>query len=326
MSNLTVQPPRPAPAPPPERGSGKKARRPRKPKEPAREFRSLVSPHTLTTPHGRWIYRAVLTFVVLLFTAVFVFPLYWMVTGALKTPEELAQIPPSFFPTSFDFGVYAEAWDQLDLGLFLTNTVIYAGGAWLFTLAVDVSAAYALSKLRPVLGNLVLGMMLATLMIPPMVILLPAYLTVKDMPIFGWDLLNTPWVIWLPAAANGFFIFLLKRFFDSIPRELLEAAQIDGASPARILWSIVLPVSRPILGVVSILSVVNVWKDFVWPLLVLPDGEKMTISVGIASLSAQMPQNVLIASLVIASIPTMIVFFVFQRSIMAGLTAGSLKG
>ncbi|MFI6457065.1 carbohydrate ABC transporter permease [Streptosporangium amethystogenes] len=326
MSNLTVHPPRPAPARPPERGSGKKARRARASREAPREFRSLVSPHTLNTPRGRLIYRITLTLVVVAFTAVFVFPLYWMVTGALKTPEELAQIPPSFFPTSFDFGVYAEAWDQLDLGLFLTNTVVYAGGAWLFTLAIDVSAAYALSKLRPVLGNVVLALMLATLMIPPMVILLPAYLTVKDMPIFGWDLLNTPWVIWLPAAANGFFIFLLKRFFDSIPRELLEAAQIDGASPARILWSIVLPVSRPILGVVSILSVVNVWKDFVWPLLVLPDGDKMTISVGIASLSAQMPQNVLIASLVIASIPTMVVFFIFQRSIMAGLTAGSLKG
>ncbi|GAA0841511.1 carbohydrate ABC transporter permease [Streptosporangium amethystogenes subsp. fukuiense] len=326
MSNLTVHPPRPAPARPPERGSGKKAGRTRAAREAPREFRSLVSPHTLNTPRGRLVYRITLTLVVAIFTAVFVFPLYWMVTGALKTPEELAQIPPSFFPGSFDFGVYAEAWDQLDLGLFLTNTVVYAGGAWLFTLAIDVSAAYALSKLRPVLGNVVLALMLATLMIPPMVILLPAYLTVKDMPIFGWDLLNTPWVIWLPAAANGFFIFLLKRFFDSIPRELLEAAQIDGASPARILWSIVLPVSRPILGVVSILSVVNVWKDFVWPLLVLPDGDKMTISVGIASLSAQMPQNVLIASLVIASIPTMVVFFIFQRSIMAGLTAGSLKG
>ncbi|MGC5014450.1 carbohydrate ABC transporter permease [Streptosporangium sp. DT93] len=327
MSNLTAQPGRPTLVPDPEPAPvARPPRRRRRGKEPDRQFRSLVSPHTLTTRRGRLVYRTVLTLVVVIFTAVFVFPLYWMVTGALKTPEELAQIPPSFFPTSLDFGVYAEAWDQLDLGLFLTNTVVYAGGAWLFTLAIDVSAAYALSKLRPVLGKAVLGLMLATLMIPPMVILLPAYLTVKDMPIFGWDLLNTPWVIWLPAAANGFFIFLLKRFFDSIPKELLEAAQIDGASPARILWSIVLPVSRPILGVVSILSVVNVWKDFVWPLLVLPDGEKMTISVGIASLSAQMPQNVLIASLVIASIPTMIVFLVFQRSIMAGLTAGSLKG
>jgi multiple sugar transport system permease protein len=289
-------------------------------------MRTLVSPLSLRSWHGRLIYWTVLVAVVIGFTIAFVFPLYWMVTGALKSPDELAQIPPSFFPSTYDFGVYADAWDQLQLGVFLRNTVLYAGGAWLFTLAVDVTAAYALSKLRPFFGKVILGAMLATLMIPPMVLLLPTYLVAKDVPIFHWDLLNTPWAIWLPAAANGFFVFLLKRFFDSIPRELLEAAEIDGASPLRILWSIVLPVSRPILGVVSILSVVTVWKDFVWPLLVLPETDKMSISVGIASLSAQMPQNVLIASLVIASLPTILVFFVFQRSIMAGLTAGSLKG
>lgn len=290
------------------------------------ETRSLVSPLSLQSRRGKLIYWTVLVVVVIGFTLAFVFPLYWMVTGALKSPDELAQIPPSFFPKSFDFGVYADAWNQLQLGVFLKNTVLYAGGAWLLTLAVDVTAAYALSKLRPYFGKVILALMLATLMIPPMVLLLPTYLVAKDVPIFHFDLLNTPWAIWLPAAANGFFIFLLKRFFDSIPRELLEAAEIDGASPMRILWSIVLPVSRPILGVVSILSVVTVWKDFVWPLLVLPETDKMSISVGIASLSAQMPQNVLIASLVIASLPTILVFFVFQRSIMAGLTAGSLKG
>jgi multiple sugar transport system permease protein len=140
------------------------------------------------------------------------------------------------------------------------------------------------------------------------------------------NLLNTPWAIWLPAAANGFNIFLLKRFFDSIPSDLLEAASIDGASPVRILWSIVLPISRPIIGVVSIFAVVNVWKDFVWPLLVLPDTNKMPVSVAISQLSQQMPQNVLIAALVIASLPAIVVFFIFQRNIMAGLTAGSLKG
>jgi multiple sugar transport system permease protein len=288
--------------------------------------RGLVSPLALRSRRGKATYWTVLTLVLVVFTVVFVFPLYWMATGALKTSEELAQIPPSFFPSKADFSVYAEAWDQLDLGLFLRNTILYAGGAWLLTLGVDVTAAYAMSKLRPLFGKAVLGLMLATLMIPPMVVLLPAYLTVKDLPIFGWDLLNTPWAIWLPAAANGFFIFLLKRFFDSIPTELLEAAEIDGASPVRILWSIVLPVSRPILGVISILAVVTVWKDFVWPLLVLPETDKMPISVGIASLSAQMPQNVLMAALVIASLPTILIFFVFQRSIMAGLTAGSLKG
>ncbi|MFK4084362.1 carbohydrate ABC transporter permease [Kribbella sp. NPDC020789] len=289
-------------------------------------MRTLISPLSLQSPRGRTIYWTVLVVTVIAFTGAFVFPLYWMITGALKSPDELAQIPPSFFPKSLDFGVYAEAWSQLQLGVFLKNTALYAGGAWLFTLAIDVTAAYALSKLRPYFGKLILGLMLATLMIPPMVLLLPTYLVAKDLPILHLDLLNTPWAIWLPAAANGFFVFLLKRFFDSIPKELLEAAEIDGASPMRILWSIVLPVSRPILGVVSILSVVTVWKDFVWPLLVLPETEKMSISVGIASLSAQMPQNVLIASLVIASLPTILVFFVFQRSIMAGLTAGSLKG
>ncbi|HEY3560982.1 MAG TPA: carbohydrate ABC transporter permease [Kribbella sp.] len=289
-------------------------------------MRTLVSPLALRTPHGRVIYWMILTITVIGFTGAFVFPLYWMVTGALKSPDELAQIPPSFFPKSFDFHVYVDAWQQLQLGVFLKNTALYAGGAWLFTLAVDVTAAYALSKLRPVLGKVVLGAMLATLMIPPMVLLLPTYLVAKDLPVLHANLLNTPWAIWLPAAANGFFVFLLKRFFDSIPKELLEAAEIDGAGPLRILWSIVLPVSRPIIGVVSILSVVTVWKDFVWPLLVLPETEKMSISVGIASLSAQMPQNVLIASLVIASVPTILVFFIFQRSIMAGLTAGSLKG
>ncbi|WBQ04528.1 carbohydrate ABC transporter permease [Kribbella sp. CA-293567] len=304
----------------------RRTRKRKKDKGRGYETRSLVSPLALQSWHGKLTYWTVLVVVVTGFTLAFVFPLYWMVTGALKSPEEIAQIPPSFFPKTFDFGVYADAWNQLQLGVFLKNTIVYAGGAWLLTLAVDVTAAYALSKLRPYFGKVILALMLATLMIPPMVLLLPTYLVAKDVPLFGFNLLNTPWAIWLPAAANGFFIFLLKRFFDSIPRELLEAAEIDGASPMRILWSIVLPVSRPILGVVSILSVVTVWKDFVWPLLVLPETDKMSISVGIASLSAQMPQNVLIASLVIASLPTILVFFVFQRSIMAGLTAGSLKG
>ncbi|WP_084516899.1 carbohydrate ABC transporter permease [Microtetraspora niveoalba] len=332
MSNSTAQAPgravRPAPPTSGDPGRGRPGRGLRRRGRTAerRAVRGLISPHTLNTARGRTVYWIVLVTVVVVFTAVFVFPLYWMVTSALKSPEEIAQIPPSLFPDTIDFGVYEEAWEQLDLGLFLRNTVVYAAGAWLFTLAVDVSAAYALSKLRPVLGKAVLAMMLSTLMIPPMVILLPAYLTVKDLPILGWNLLNTPWAIWLPAAANGFFIFLLKRFFDSIPRELIEAAEMDGATPARILWSIVLPVSRPILGVVSILAVVNVWKDFVWPLLVQPDTDNMPISVGISSLSAQMPQNVLMAALVIASVPAIVVFLFFQRSIMAGLTAGSLKG
>ncbi len=225
-------------------------------------MRTLVSPLALRTPRGRLIYWATLSLTVTGFTAAFVFPLYWMVSGALKSPDELAQIPPSFFPTSFDLGVYADAWEQLQLGVFLKNTVMYAGGAWLFTLAIDVTAAYALSKLRPMFGKVVLGAMLATLMIPPMVLLLPTYLTAKDLPILHLDLLNTPWAIWLPAAANGFFVFLLKRFFDSIPRELLEAAEIDGASAWARFRRVTVPLISPTILLTMILTIVGSLQVF----------------------------------------------------------------
>ncbi|MGI8332966.1 carbohydrate ABC transporter permease [Actinomadura scrupuli] len=325
MSNVLDQPVRPAGVPSgPGPRPGRRPRRERRAR-PAGQ-RTLVSPHQMRTRGGRIAYWSVLTFVLVLFTLVFVFPLYWMVTGALKSSGELAQLPPTLFPKDPHPEVYKTAWNQMDLGRYIFNSFVYALGAWLLQLAVDVSAAYALSKLRPMFGKLILGGMLLTLMIPPTVLLLPAYLTVRDLPIFHLNLLNTPWAIWLPAAANGFNIFLLKRFFDSIPTELLEAAAIDGASSVRILWSIVLPVSRPIIGVVSIFAVVNVWKDFVWPLLVMPDTGKMPVSVAITQLSQQLPQNVLIAALVIASLPAVVVFFVFQRNIMAGLTAGGLKG
>ncbi|TYB51624.1 carbohydrate ABC transporter permease [Nonomuraea sp. PA05] len=285
------------------------------------QFRTIVSPHQLNSQWGRRIYWIVLTAVLVLFTLAFVFPLYWMVTGALKTPDELAQMPPTLIPADPTPDAFFEAWDLFDIGTLLLNTGYYSLGGWIVCMAVDVSAAYALSKLRPMFGNVILGMMLATLMIPAMVVLIPLYVTVVDL-----GLLNNPWALWLPAAANGFNIFLLKRFFDSIPRELIEAAQIDGAGSARILRSVVLPISRPILGVVSIFTIVTSFKDFVWPLLVMTDSEKMTISVGLSQTAGAVTQNQVMGGLLITSIPMIIVFFIFQRHIMAGLTAGSIKG
>ncbi|SPL95682.1 membrane transport protein [[Actinomadura] parvosata subsp. kistnae] len=299
---------------------GKRGRR-RSPKPIEVQFRTIVSPHQLNSRWGRRIYWVVLVAVLVLFTLAFVFPLYWMVTGALKTPEELAQMPPTLFPADPTPTAFFEAWDLFDIGTLLLNTGYYSLGGWVVCMAVDVSAAYALSKLRPMFGNVILGMMLATLMIPAMVVLIPLYVTVVDL-----GLLNNPWALWLPAAANGFNIFLLKRFFDSIPRELIEAAQIDGAGAVRILRSVVLPISRPILGVVSIFTIVTSFKDFVWPLLVMTDSDKMTISVGLSQTAGAVTQNQVMGGLLITSIPMIIVFFIFQRHIMAGLTAGSIKG
>ncbi|MER6119175.1 carbohydrate ABC transporter permease [Streptomyces sp. NPDC001743] len=288
--------------------------------------RTLISPAQLGRPRGKAFYWIVFTVVVVLFTVAFLGPLYWMVTGGLKTTQEVVQSPPTAFPRSLHTENYSQAWTVMDLSRLLFNTLYYAFGALFFQLVLDVAAAYSLSKLRPVFGKVILGMMLATLMIPATVLVVPQYLTVLDVPLFQRNLVNSPWAIWLPSVTNAFNIFLLKRFFDSIPRELLDAAAIDGASPLRTLRSIVLPISRPILGVVSIFAVVGVWKDFLWPMLTLPDPSKQTLNVGIYSLASGVPENVLIAALTIASIPTLLIFLLFQRNIMSGLTAGGLKG
>ncbi|OQD57293.1 ABC transporter permease [Streptomyces phaeoluteigriseus] len=272
------------------------------------------------------VYWLAFALVVALFTLTFLGPLYWMVSSGLKTTQEAVQTPPTWVPGSVHPENYRRAWEVMDLARLLLNTLYYAFGALAFQLVLDVAAAYSLSKLRPVLGKAILGMMLVTLMIPATVLVVPQYLTVLDMPIIQRNLLNSPWVIWLPSVTNAFAIFLLKRFFDSIPRELLDAASMDGAGPLRVLWSVVLPISRPILGVVSIFAVVGVWKDFLWPMLVLPDPTGQTLAVGIYSLATSVPENVLIASLTIASLPTLLLFLLFQRNIMSGLTAGGLKG
>lgn len=288
--------------------------------------RTLISPAQLARPRGRIVYWVTFVLVVGLFTLVFLGPLYWMASGGLKTTQEVVQTPPTFVPESLNPANYSRAWEVMDLSRLLFNTLYYAFGALAFQLIFDVAAAYSLSRLRPVFGKAILGMMLATLMIPAAVLVVPQYLTVLDVPIVERNLLNSPWVIWLPSVTNAFNIFLLKRFFDSIPKELLDAASMDGASPMRTLWSIVLPISRPILGVVSIFAVVGVWKDFLWPMLTLPDPAMQTLNVGIYSLSTGVPENVLIAALTIASLPTLLIFLIFQRNIMSGLTAGGIKG
>ncbi|WP_326564928.1 carbohydrate ABC transporter permease [Amycolatopsis rhabdoformis] len=288
--------------------------------------RTLVSPSQLRTGGGKTVYVIVFACTFVLFTLAFLFPLYWAVTGAMKSPAELAQTPATIVPREWHPESFTEAWDQMDLGKYFLNTVIVAGGAWLVQLAVDVPAAFALSKLRPKFGNVVLGLMLVTLMLPAAALLVPTYVTVTDLPLLHLNLINSPTAIWLPAAANAFNIYLLKRFFDQIPDELVEAARLDGAGPVRTLWQIILPISRPILAVVSILTIVAAWKDFIWPLLVFPDTGKQTLSVMLQRVAIDMPLNLLVAGMVLASVPLIVLFLVFQRQILAGLTAGSIKG
>ncbi|MFG2786004.1 carbohydrate ABC transporter permease [Streptomyces sp. NPDC048419] len=288
--------------------------------------RTLVSPAALARPRGKAVYWTVFAAVVLLFALAFLFPVYWMATGALKSPDEIARTPPTLVPKQWHLGGYTDAWDLMQLPEHLWNTVVQAAGAWAFQIVFCTAAAYALSKLKPAFGNVILGGILATLMVPAQALVVPKYLTVADLPFIHTSLLNDPLAIWLPAVANAFNLYLLKRFFDQLPRDVLEAAEMDGAGRLRTLWSIVLPMSRPVLGVVSIFALVAVWQDFLWPLMVFSDTDKQPISVALVQLSQNIQLTVLIAAMVIASIPMVALFLIFQRHIIAGISAGSTKG
>jgi multiple sugar transport system permease protein len=290
--------------------------------------RTLISNVQRNSRRGKTIYWSVLVLVLVIFTLVFIGPMYFLFTDGFKSTQEVIATPPTLYPNHPTLSSYTGAWNRLGVGRMLWNTLYYAFGALAFQLVFDVTAAYSLSKLRPYLGNVVLFLMLATLMIPTTVLVVPQYVTVADLPIFNWNLVGTPEAIWLPSVANAFNIFLLKRFFDSIPTDYIDAAQVDGASRLVILWRIVLPISRPIIAVVSIFSLVAVWKDFLWPFLVeygyTPTRE--TLNVGIWQDTFGAPANLVIAASAMAAIPTIIFFLIFQRNIMAGLTAGGIRG
>jgi multiple sugar transport system permease protein len=290
--------------------------------------RTLISGVQLNRRGGKIAYRVVLTLAIVVFTLVFIGPMYFLFTDGLKSTTEAIATPPTLYPHHLYPGGYLAAWDRLDVARLMWNTVYYAFGALAFQLIFDVTAAYSLSALRPVLGNVVFFLMLATLMIPVTVLVVPQYVTVADLPIVHLNLIGTPEAIWLPSVANAFNIFLLKRFFDSIPTDYLDAAKVDGASRMTVLVKIVLPISRPIIAVVSIFGLVAVWKDFLWPLLVeygyTPTRE--TLNVGIWQASVGTPQNLIIAASAMAAIPTIVFFLIFQRNIMAGLTAGGIRG
>jgi multiple sugar transport system permease protein len=252
-------------------------------------------------------------------------PIYWVFKGSISSTQESLRHPLALWPEDAHWSNISTAWTSLDLGRYLMNTVVLVGGSWFVQLFVAVTGAYALSVLRPFYGKYVYAAVLATLFLPGTVSMVSLYLTIQDLPLTGGSIANTPMAVWLPAGAHAFNVLLIKQFFDGIPKELLEAARLDGAGPWRILTRIVLPMSRPILAVVSLLAVMNVWKDFLWPMIAITDTDKQPLAVALPRLADTSDQSLLIAGMLIAIIPPVVVFLVFQRQIVRGIAFTGLK-
>ncbi|WP_261305582.1 carbohydrate ABC transporter permease [Paenibacillus andongensis] len=291
-----------------------------------RDERGIISPYDMQ----KGTVKAGYTFMVLLLIVIGIttlYPFFNTFFGSLKTREEFFSFPPTFFPKSWIWTNYNDAWNGFDLPLltFLKNTLfIYMGNVVCSLLLIGL-AAYALSHLRVPFKKWVTLFFLATLLIPPATYIVPNFMNLKSL-----GMINTYWAFWLPAAANAYFMLLLKNFFDGIHKEILEAARIDGASEFNSFIKIAVPLSTPIIGTLLILSFSTTWNDFYWPSIVLTEKEMYPLATGIYRYvvysTSVIPWSVRFAILTMAMLPPVVFFLIFQKFIIRGLTVSSVKG
>jgi multiple sugar transport system permease protein len=291
------------------------------------EDRGIVSPADWRRPRVRWTLRFIQVATLVFLLIVGLGPLLWMAKSSITPTQDTLRNPMALWPNGFDLGQFATAWTRTHIDRYLLNTVWIAVGSWLAQIVVATTAGYALSVLRPRFHRFLTGLVLATLFVPTIVLLVPLYLTVVDLPLLHVRLIDTFWAVWLPAGASAFIVIVIKRFFDNLPREIFEAARVDGAGPFQLFWGIVLPMSRPILGVVSVFAVIGTWKDYLWPLLVLRNPSLQPLSVRLPTLEPTTDLGVFIAALTISSAIPIALFLLFQRLFLRGPgLSGAIKG
>ena len=251
------------------------------------------------------------------------FPLAWMVSASLMAPGEASTFPPPLLPRAATLANYRELFATAGIGRQVGNSLLVSVGATLLSLAFNLSAGYAFAKLRFTGRERLFRTLLGALVIPAQVTMMPLFLMLKQM-----GLVNSYAGALVPWLASVFGIFLVRQYAMSIPDEIIEAARMDGASEARIFTAIVLPLLKPVVVTLSVLTFLGAWNDFMWPRIVLTDRDLQTLPVALAGLSREHVQDteLMMAGAVITVLPVLLLFLSLQRYYMQGLVMGSVKG
>ncbi|OGU28034.1 MAG: hypothetical protein A2X66_01595 [Ignavibacteria bacterium GWA2_54_16] len=250
-------------------------------------------------------------------------PFLWMISTSLMNELEVYQFPPKFIPSIVRWSNYTEAMTLQPFGRFFFNSIVVAGASVIGQLLFCSMAAYAFARLRFPGRDRLFALYLGTMMIPAIVTIIPAFLIITT---FGW--INTYWALLTPSLSSVWGIFLLRQFFLTIPRELEDAARVDGASDLVIFFRVILPLSRPALATLAIFTFMGSWKDFLWPLIVTNRVDMRTVEVGISNFnslySTDWPHQM--AAAVVVMLPVIIVFLLAQKHFVRGITLTGLKG
>jgi putative chitobiose transport system permease protein len=253
-----------------------------------------------------------------------IFPFVWVFFTSLKGPTDpIYTVPPQLIPHNPTFANYLRVWQQLPMGHFFLNSILVAGSAVLLNLLFCSLAAYPFAKMRFPGRDLIFYLLLATFIVPPQLTYIPSFVLAVNV----FHYYDTIFALIFPSLVTVFNIFLLRQAFKTVPDDLLDAARIDGANELRIWWSILLPVVRPSLATVAIITFVAQWNDFFWPSLMLHTREHMTLQVGLAALQGMFTSDTrgMAAGVVMTVVPILILFVTLQRQFVRGLT-GAVKG
>lgn len=270
--------------------------------------------------HKAW-HRFALMMILGILGLAFLAPFAWMVSTSLKPLDETMSVPPTWLPSTAQWNNYPEAIDAMgSFWLYAWNTLFLCLLNVVGTVLSSALAAYGFSRLEWRGRDKVFFLLLATMMIPFPVIMVPIYTLFKS---FGW--IGTFQPLWVPAfLAGAFNVFLLRQFFLGLPRDISEAARIDGCSELRIFFTIILPLAKPALLVVALFQFMATWNDFLGPLIFLVNQSQFTLALGLQSFQSQMggtPWNYLMAASTLIVLPVMILFFFTQRSFVQGIAA-----
>jgi multiple sugar transport system permease protein len=260
------------------------------------------------------------------FAAIVIVPLLWMLLTSLKTNVEATRIPPTFVPEEWSTGAYrtlAEGTSETPVLRWFLNSMVAATGQTVLVLVVASTAAYALARLEFRGRGLLFGIIVGTLLVPSFTLLIPNFLVVDQL---GW--LDSPWALIVPGAASAFGVFFLRQFFLSLPPELEEAATLEGAKHLQIFLRIVLPLARPALATLAVLTFLSNWNEFIWPIYVLFSPDQFTLPPGLSILQGAytIDYPVIMAGAVLASVPVLVLFVIAQRYVIEGVSRSGLKG
>lgn len=292
--------------------------------QPARRGRR----YTESRPAGRHrrgsrvrgaISQILLTLVLLLF----LMPFIWMLATALKPGNEVFSSPPTLFGSEIRWENFADAWTFVPFGRFMLNGIIVSVLGTVLVCATSVFAAYSFARMNFRGRGLLFAVYLVTLLVPQEVVVIPMFILMQEL---GWQ--NSYQALILPWAFTAFGTFLLRQFFLTVPRELEEAAIVDGAGRMRTLLSIIVPVAKPAIAVLAVFTFINYWNSFLWPLIIISTQDMATVPIGLNSFLGQQGNQwqLLMAASTISMIPTALIVIFLQRHLVKGIALSGLGG